>query len=43
MEGVGCQDTCGVPTVHDYGIGGGEGEITIVLFSLSLERLVRGN
>ena len=25
MEGVGCQDTCGAPTVHDYGIGEGEG------------------
>ena len=26
MEGVGCQDTCGAPTVHDYGIVEGEGE-----------------
>ena len=25
-EGAGCQDTCGTPTVHDYGIGEGEGE-----------------
>ena len=28
MEGVGCQDTCGAPTVHDYAIGEGEGEDT---------------
>ena len=28
MKGVGCQDTCGAPTVHDYGIGEGEGEGT---------------
>ena len=26
MEGVGGQDTCGAPTVHDHGIGESEGE-----------------
>ena len=31
MEGAGCQDTCGGPTVHDYGIGEGEGEGSILL------------
>ena len=27
MEGVGRQDTCGAHTVHDYGLGEGEGDI----------------
>ena len=27
MERVGCQDTCGTPTVYDKGIGEGEGEL----------------
>ena len=27
MEGVGCQDICGAPTVHESGIGEGEGTV----------------
>ena len=35
MERVGCQDTCGAPTSHDYddyGIGEGEGEFRTIIF-----------
>ena len=43
MEGVGCQDTCCAPTVHDYEIGEGEGEgrlinVSRVFFIISLCR-----